>query len=229
MRSLAGCLLAALALRLDATTITQTSTLAVTPISGPIVCNGTSNCSSADPQGFTAANATATARPGYVSVELNGGATLYGAFASASSRASNSETYLFTNGTGAGTFIYSVVLMGFARGNPAESAAVLFNGQSYSVLPNAAPTYYSFTQSFTYGQPFLLTLSVEMASNWDGARADSGSRFASAQLAGVQVLDPFSIGGAAVVSDVPEPTTAMMWIGGALLILFGIRRKPKRR
>ncbi len=204
----------------------------VTPSNGPSNCNnsGTARitCSSADPQGFTAANSIANASAGFVSVELNGGATLYGSFASATSRASNSESYLWVNGSGTGTLTYSVALTGFANGNPFEPASVLFNGASYSVLPYAVPTYYSFTRSFTYGQPFLLALSVEMTSNWDGFRADSGSRFASAQLVSMNVVEDFSVG-AASVGEVPEPTTVAMWIGGVLLILFGLRRKTKQR
>ena len=192
-------------------------------------CNHTGDsrivCSSSDTQGFTAANSIANASAGSVSVELNGGATVYGSFASATSRASNSESYLFTNGSGTGTFHYSVALSGFANGNPFEPASVLFNGASYSVLPYAVPTYYSFTQSFTYGQAFLLTLSIEMTSNWNGSRGESGSRFAAARLVSVSGLQHEG----AAISSIPEPTTAAMWIGGVLLILFGMRRKPKQR
>lgn len=224
-------------LRLGATSITQISTLTVTPWNGFMNCSnsgaGSASCSSADPSGFAAANARAIASQGYVRVELNGGANLYGSTASASSRASNAETYLFTSGSGSGTLRYSVALTGFASGNPFEPASVLFNGTSYSVLPNAAPTYYSFTQGFTYGQPFLLTLSVEMASSWDGSRGDGGSRFASAQLVGTQVMGDggmsAAVGPGAGGSEVPEPTTAMMWLGGVVLILFGLRRMGEQR
>ena len=204
----------------------------VTPFSGPSNCGNSGNsritCSSSDPQGFTSANSIANASAGFVSVELNGGATLYGSFAAATSRASNSGSYLFTDGSGTGTLNYSVALSGFANGNPFEPASVLFNGSSYSVLPYATPTYYSFTRNFTYGQPFLLTLSLEMFSNWDGSRGDGSSRFASARLASMNVVDNFAVGGAAS-SAVPEPGTATMWIGGALLILVGMRKKPKQR
>jgi hypothetical protein len=205
--------------------------MTVTPSSGPASCNqngsgGHLTCSSSDPQGFTAANAVAMAHAGFVSVELQGGARWPGTSAAASSRASNSENYLFTNGIGTGILNYSVALMGFANGNPAVSSAVLFNGASYSVLPNAAPTYYSFSQNFTYGQAFVLTLTVEMNSNWIGSLGDGGSRFASARLISVDVVNPIP---PAAAADVPEPSTAIMWMSGALLVAVGLRRNFMER
>lgn len=203
--------------------------MTVTPLGAPSICSGTTSCASSDPLGLTAANATAVANAGFVSVELQGGATRYGTWSTASGTASNSETYLFVNGIGGGTLTYRVALIGYNTGTPVASSAVLLNGQSYSVLPYAAPTYYSFTQSFTYGQSFQLPLSITMNASWNGSSGESGSRFASARLVDYSVSGEFDLTSAAAVSDVPEPTTAMMWIGGVLLIFFGLRRKPKQR
>jgi hypothetical protein len=221
--------------QLGATSITQTSTYVVTPVSGYQNCSSSAgSCLSGDPQGPVFANAIANASAGSVRVELRGGAALFASTASASAYATNAESYLFTNGIGSGTLQYSVALAGFSTGNPHEPAAVRFNGASYSVLPYAAPTYYSFTQRFTYWQPVLLMLSVEMASAWDGARGDGGSRFASAQLVGMNIASDSvlaasmeSVGGGG--GDVPEPSVAAMWLGGGALLFAGLRRKARQR
>ena len=198
----------------------------MTPMTGVMTCNtsGTTSsiCPLLDPSGFASINASAASQDGFVSVALTGGAALYGAFASATSRATSSQEFLFSNGTGTGSLIYTVALRGFSNGNPSNPATVLFNGSSYSVLPNALPTYYSFTRNFVYGQAFVLALTLEMTSNWNGSTGDSGSRFASAELTSTTLL-------AGSALSVPEPTSSMMLLGGALLILVGLHRTHKQR
>jgi hypothetical protein len=205
--------------------------MTVTPQSGVFSCTKTAaNCSSSDPFGATAANAIATATSGFVSVEVNGGATLHGTWATASATATDTQTFLFTNGAGSGILAYRVALIGFTTGTPAASSSVLLNGESYSVLPYAAPTYYSLTQTFTFGQSFELPLSITMEASWDGSRGEAGTRFASARLVDYSVsTNAPDTASTAAASDVPEPSTAILWIGGALLILLGLRRKPKQR
>jgi hypothetical protein len=209
-----------------ATSITNTNSFIFTPSGGYRTCVNPVECAIADPNGYAIANAAASSRPGYVAASLSGGSTVYGSYASAYATATSAESYLLTGGSGSGVLRYTVALTGASTGNPADPAVVLFNGASYFAPASGAPALYSFTQAFFYGEPFLLTLSIEVRGSWNGSASESGSKFAIAELKGIEVVDLLP---ASAIAPAPEPSTAMMWIGGVLLILAGSRFGRKQR
>ncbi len=129
-----------------------------------------------------------------------------------------SRDYIFSgDGPGTGILCYDVALEGSHSGLPAGSRVeVRYNGNPYPVGGSSIAVY-SFQQSFEYGAPFQIRMSVD-ARNSGG---ESGTTSVSARLLAMSVQeDP---------SYVPEPSAALMWLGGLLLMGYGLQRPRTKR
>jgi hypothetical protein len=221
------CCLLLLSLGASATTITNVSSMMMSPVDGVHTCLtgglASANCISTDSEGYASAEATAT--DGAVGAWVRGGAFGAARMASAYASAYSSQDYLFTEGSGSGLLSYVVALSG------SNVADVHFNGNLYQLSPNGRPTSYEFIQEFTYGQPVTVLMTLILYGSWLGSVGECGSVHAFAQLESIQVLGNNSQRSFAMaVQAVPEPSTAILWICALVLILAGgLQRRRQRR
>jgi hypothetical protein len=209
------------------TSITIADSMILSPFEGMHAClyTGVAAAQCTSEAASTYATAQSNAENGLVSATVSGGAFGLATMASARASAYYSQDFLFTQGSGNGVLQYVVELSG------SNGTDVLFNGNLYQMQPNGRPVVHEFTRTFTYGQPFSISLFLDLYRSWLGYYGESGSVSALAQLTSVEVLGGSSKRlTAAAIAPVPEPSTAVLWATALVLIFVGCmhRRRPQR-
>ena len=162
-------------------------------------------------------NATASAQAsvsfGTVSAFVEGGAYWPGNGASASASATFSDMLTFYGGTGTGTVTIWESVLTYGTGS-------LDFG---SVDPQ--PTSTKITETFTFGTPFLVTLSAVASGSFNGGLGDGGSLLVQKSIDSISISghgitysdsarQVYNTSGAAGVTGAPEPGTWLLALIG---------------
>jgi hypothetical protein len=123
------------------------------------------------------ASSLALANYGNVSAFVQGGAYFRGYGASATASSSFSDTLTFFGGTGTGILSILESITRYGTGS--------LQAGNYDWHPS--PTVV--TESFTYGTPFVLSLSAYASGNFYGGLGDGGSLLVAKSLESLTVLD----------------------------------------
>ena len=170
------------------------------------------------------ASSKATASFGSVSAYVQGGAFWFGNGASATATASFTDTLTFLGGTGTGVVTIWESVFTYGTGS-----------LDFGTL-DPQPISTKISRTFTYGTPFLLTLSAVASGSFEGGLGDGGSLLVQKSIdsisisgGGVTYSDLSghvynTLGAAGVTSGVPEPGTwVLALIGLAMVVLAKVK------